>query len=170
MAQIFWVVAATEWSPMPQNPWHILLGRQVGGTLYDRIHEQVWHGRPNEEFSNWSKMEVREFTFRIRIPRWWWFTCNPKVQHWSLKATQFGKPKVLELANALDTYIPRAKTWYRPSLPYCQIEEWYSSISGPWYCCNRSCERGIVKTVMQLKSLVIRDTIPLLVLVFEMVP
>jgi elongation factor Tu len=147
------VVAATD-GPMPQTREHILLGRQVG-VPYMIVFMNKCDMVDDEELLELVEMEVRELLSEYEFPG----DDLPVIQGSALKALE-GDPvweaKVLELANALDTYIPEPKRDIdRPFL--LPIEDVFS-ISGRGTVVTGRVERGIVKTGDAVEIVGIRDT------------
>jgi elongation factor Tu len=147
------VVAATD-GPMPQTREHILLGRQVG-VPYMIVFMNKCDMVDDEELLELVEMEVRELLSEYEFPG----DDLPVIQGSALKALE-GDPvweaKVLELANALDTYIPEPKRDIdRPFL--LPIEDVFS-ISGRGTVVTGRVERGIVKTGDSVEIVGIRDT------------
>jgi elongation factor Tu len=135
------VVAATD-GPMPQTREHILLGRQVG-VPYMIVFMNKCDMVDDEELLELVEMEVRELLSEYEFPG----DDLPVIKGSALKALE-GDPeweaKVLELAEALDTYIPEPKRDIdRPFL--LPIEDVFS-ISGRGTVVTGRVERGIVKT------------------------
>jgi elongation factor Tu len=147
------VVAATD-GPMPQTREHILLGRQVG-VPYMIVFMNKCDMVDDAELLELVEMEVRELLSEYEFPG----DDLPVIQGSALKALE-GDPewekKVLELANALDTYIPEPKRDIdRPFL--LPIEDVFS-ISGRGTVVTGRVERGIVKTGDSVEIVGIRDT------------
>jgi elongation factor Tu len=147
------VVAATD-GPMPQTREHILLGRQVG-VPYMIVFMNKCDMVDDEELLELVEMEVRELLSEYEFPG----DDLPVIQGSALKALE-GDPvweaKILELANALDTYIPEPKRDIdRPFL--LPIEDVFS-ISGRGTVVTGRVERGIVKTGDSVEIVGIRDT------------
>jgi elongation factor Tu len=147
------VVAATD-GPMPQTREHILLGRQVG-VPYMIVFMNKCDMVDDEELLELVEMEVRELLSEYEFPG----DDLPVIKGSALKALE-GDPaweaKVLELAEALDTYIPEPKRDIdRPFL--LPIEDVFS-ISGRGTVVTGRVERGIVKTGDSVEIVGIRDT------------
>jgi len=147
------VVAATD-GPMPQTREHILLGRQVG-VPYMIVFMNKCDMVDDAELLELVEMEVRELLSEYEFPG----DDLPVIQGSALKALE-GDPewekKVLELAEALDTYIPEPKRDIdRPFL--LPIEDVFS-ISGRGTVVTGRVERGIVKTGDSVEIVGIRDT------------
>jgi elongation factor Tu len=97
------VVASTD-GPMPQTREHILLSRQVG-VPFIIVFMNKCDMVDDEELLELVEMEVRELLSEYDFPG----DDLPVIQGSALKALE-GEPeweaKILELAEALDTYIP----------------------------------------------------------------
>ncbi|WP_299798832.1 GTP-binding protein, partial [uncultured Shewanella sp.] len=97
------VVASTD-GPMPQTREHILLSRQVG-VPFIIVFMNKCDMVDDEELLELVEMEVRELLSEYEFPG----DDLPVIQGSALKALE-GEPeweaKILELAEALDTYIP----------------------------------------------------------------
>lgn len=97
------VVAATD-GPMPQTREHILLSRQVG-VPYIIVFMNKCDMVDDEELLELVEMEVRELLSEYEFPG----DDLPVIQGSALKALEGEKEweeKILELAAALDSYIP----------------------------------------------------------------
>jgi elongation factor Tu len=147
------VVAATD-GPMPQTREHILLGRQVG-VPFMVVFMNKCDMVDDEELLELVEMEVRELLSEYEFPG----DDLPVIQGSALKALE-GDPayeaKILELAEALDTYIPEpARDIDKPFL--LPIEDVFS-ISGRGTVVTGRVERGIVKTGDEVEIIGIKDT------------
>jgi elongation factor Tu len=134
------VVAATD-GPMPQTREHILLSRQVG-VPFIIVFMNKCDMVDDEELLELVEMEVRELLSEYDFPG----DDLPVIQGSALKALE-GQPeweaKILELAVALDTYIPEpARDIDKPFL--LPIEDVFS-ISGRGTVVTGRVERGIVR-------------------------
>ncbi|MDV2312014.1 GTP-binding protein, partial [Vibrio cholerae] len=97
------VVAATD-GPMPQTREHILLGRQVG-IPYIIVFMNKCDMVDDEELLELVEMEVRELLSEYDFPG----DDLPVIQGSALGALNGEaqwEAKIVELAEALDTYIP----------------------------------------------------------------
>ncbi|RUO24264.1 GTP-binding protein, partial [Aliidiomarina sanyensis] len=97
------VVAATD-GPMPQTREHILLSRQVG-VPFIVVFMNKCDMVDDEELLELVEMEVRELLSEYDFPG----DDLPVIQGSALKALEGDEQwekKILELAEALDTYIP----------------------------------------------------------------
>jgi elongation factor Tu len=134
------VVAATD-GPMPQTREHILLSRQVG-VPFIIVFMNKCDMVDDEELLELVEMEVRELLSEYDFPG----DDLPVIQGSALKALE-GQPeweaKILELADALDSYIPEpARDIDKPFL--LPIEDVFS-ISGRGTVVTGRVERGIVR-------------------------
>jgi elongation factor Tu len=147
------VVAATD-GPMPQTREHILLSRQVGVP-----HLVVFMNKcdmvDDEELLELVEMEVRELLSEYDFPG----DDLPVIQGSALKALE-GIPeweeKILELADALDTYIPLPERDI--DKPFILPIEDVFSISGRGTVVTGRVERGIVKVGEEVEIIGLRDT------------
>jgi elongation factor Tu len=147
------VVAATD-GPMPQTREHILLGRQVG-VPFIVVFMNKCDMVDDEELLELVEMEVRELLSEYEFPG----DDLPVIQGSALKALE-GDPvweaKILELADALDTYIPLPERDI--DKPFLLPIEDVFSISGRGTVVTGRVERGIVKTGDEVEIIGIRDT------------
>ncbi|PKG40534.1 elongation factor Tu [Psychromonas sp. Urea-02u-13] len=147
------VVAATD-GPMPQTREHILLSRQVGVP-----HLVVFMNKcdmvDDEELLELVEMEVRELLSEYDFPG----DDLPVIQGSALKALE-GEPeweaKILELAEALDTYIPLPERDI--DKPFILPIEDVFSISGRGTVVTGRVERGIVKVGEEVEIIGLKDT------------
>jgi elongation factor Tu len=147
------VVAATD-GPMPQTREHILLGRQVG-VPFMVVFMNKCDMVDDEELLELVEMEVRELLSEYEFPG----DDLPVIQGSALKALE-GDPaweaKIIELAEALDTYIPLPERDI--DKPFLLPIEDVFSISGRGTVVTGRVERGIVKTGDEVEIVGIRDT------------
>jgi elongation factor Tu len=147
------VVAATD-GPMPQTREHILLGRQVG-IPYMIVFMNKCDMVDDEELLELVEMEVRELLSEYEFPG----DDLPVIQGSALKALE-GDPaweaKILELADALDNYIPEPERDI--DKPFLLPIEDVFSISGRGTVVTGRVERGIVKTGDEVEIVGIKDT------------
>ena len=147
------VVAATD-GPMPQTREHILLGRQVG-VPFMVVFMNKCDMVDDEELLELVEMEVRELLTEYEFPG----DDLPVIQGSALKALE-GDPaweaKIIELAEALDTYIPLPERDI--DKPFLLPIEDVFSISGRGTVVTGRVERGIVKTGDEVEIVGIRDT------------
>ena len=147
------VVAATD-GPMPQTREHILLSRQVG-VPYIIVFMNKCDMVDDEELLELVEMEVRELLSEYEFPG----DDLPVIQGSALKALE-GEPeweeKVLELANALDTYIPEPERAIDGAF-IMPIEDVFS-ISGRGTVVTGRVERGIIRVGDEVEIVGIRET------------
>jgi len=148
------VVAATD-GPMPQTREHILLSRQVGVP-----HLVVFMNKcdmvDDEELLELVEMEVRELLSEYDFPG----DDLPVIQGSALKALE-GDPvweeKIMELADALDSYIPLPKRDIEK--PFILPIEDVFSISGRGTVVTGRVERGIVKIGDEVEIIGLKPTV-----------
>ena len=147
------VVAATD-GPMPQTREHILLGRQVG-VPFMVVFMNKCDMVDDEELLELVEMEVRELLSEYEFPG----DDLPVIQGSALKALE-GDPaweaKILELADALDTYIPLPER--DVDKPFLLPIEDVFSISGRGTVVTGRVERGILRTGDEVEIVGIKDT------------
>jgi elongation factor Tu len=147
------VVAATD-GPMPQTREHILLSRQVGVP-----HLVVFLNKcdmvDDEELLELVEMEVRELLSEYDFPG----DDIPVIQGSALKALE-GEPeweeKIMELAEALDTYIPLPERDI--DKPFILPIEDVFSISGRGTVVTGRVERGIIKVGDEVEIVGLKET------------
>ena len=147
------VVAATD-GPMPQTREHILLSRQVGVP-----HLVVFMNKcdmvDDEELLELVEMEVRELLSEYDFPG----DDLPVIQGSALKALE-GDPvweeKIIELADALDSYIPLPERDI--DKPFILPIEDVFSISGRGTVVTGRVERGIVKVGEEVEIIGLKPT------------
>eukprot|EP00055_Hartaetosiga_balthica_P001130 m.1449 g.1449 ORF g.1449 m.1449 type:complete len:395 (-) comp1326_c0_seq1:55-1239(-) len=147
------VVAATD-GPMPQTREHILLGRQVG-VPYMVVFMNKCDMVDDEELLELVEMEVRELLSEYEFPG----DDLPVIQGSALKALEGDaewEKKIIELAEALDTYIPEPERDI--DKPFLLPIEDVFSISGRGTVVTGRVERGIVKTGDTVEIVGIRAT------------
>jgi elongation factor Tu len=148
------VVAATD-GPMPQTREHILLSRQVGVP-----HLVVFMNKcdmvDDEELLELVEMEVRELLSEYDFPG----DDLPVIQGSALKALE-GVPeweeKIIELADALDTYIPEPERDI--DKPFILPIEDVFSIAGRGTVVTGRVERGIIKVGESVEIVGLRPTV-----------
>ena len=147
------VVAATD-GPMPQTREHILLSRQVG-VPFIIVFMNKCDMVDDEELLELVEMEVRELLSEYEFPG----DDLPVIQGSALGALQGEEKweaKVIELADALDTYIPEPERAIDGAF-IMPIEDVFS-ISGRGTVVTGRVERGIVKVGDSVEVVGIRDT------------
>jgi elongation factor Tu len=147
------VVAATD-GPMPQTREHILLSRQVG-VPFIIVFMNKCDMVDDEELLELVEMEVRELLSEYDFPG----DDLPVIQGSALKALE-GQPeweaKILELAEALDTYIPEPERDI--DKPFLLPIEDVFSISGRGTVVTGRVERGIVRISDEVEIVGVRPT------------
>ncbi|WP_158771312.1 elongation factor Tu [Paraglaciecola sp. L1A13] len=147
------VVAATD-GPMPQTREHILLGRQVG-VPYMIVFMNKCDMVDDEELLELVEMEVRELLSEYEFPG----DDLPVIQGSALKALEGEEKweaKIIELAEALDSYIPEPERDI--DKPFLLPIEDVFSISGRGTVVTGRVERGIVKTGDEVEIVGMKDT------------
>ena len=147
------VVAATD-GPMPQTREHILLSRQVG-VPFIIVFMNKCDMVDDEELLELVEMEVRELLSEYDFPG----DDLPVIQGSALKALE-GQPeweaKILELAEALDTYIPEPERDI--DKPFLLPIEDVFSISGRGTVVTGRVERGIVRVSDEVEIVGVKET------------
>jgi len=147
------VVAATD-GPMPQTREHILLSRQVG-VPFIIVFMNKCDMVDDEELLELVEMEVRELLSEYEFPG----DDLPVIQGSALGALQGEakwEEKVIELADALDTYIPEPERAIDGAF-IMPIEDVFS-ISGRGTVVTGRVERGIITVGDEVEVVGIRDT------------
>lgn len=148
------VVAATD-GPMPQTREHILLARQVG-VPYIVVFMNKCDMVDDEELLELVEMEVRELLSEYDFPS----DDIPVIRGSALKALEGDPqwmPKILELAHALDTYIPDPVRAVDGAF-LLPIEDVFS-IQGRGTVVTGRIERGVVKVGEEIEIVGIKDTV-----------
>ncbi|ADN74458.1 translation elongation factor 1A (EF-1A/EF-Tu) [Ferrimonas balearica DSM 9799] len=147
------VCAATD-GPMPQTREHILLSRQVG-VPYIIVFLNKCDMVDDEELLELVEMEVRELLSEYDFPG----DDTPVIQGSALKALEGDaqwEAKILELADALDTYIPEPERAVDGAF-LLPIEDVFS-IQGRGTVVTGRVERGIVKVGDEVEIVGIKET------------
>ncbi|MCE0556497.1 MULTISPECIES: elongation factor Tu [Motilimonas] len=147
------VVAATD-GPMPQTREHILLSRQVG-VPYIIVFMNKCDMVDDEELLELVEMEVRELLSEYDFPG----DDLPLIQGSALKALEGDEAweaKVLELAEALDTYIPEPER--EIDKPFIMPIEDVFSIQGRGTVVTGRIEAGIVRVQDEVEIVGIKET------------
>ena len=147
------VVAATD-GPMPQTREHILLSRQVG-VPYIVVFMNKCDMVDDEELLELVEMEVRELLSEYDFPG----DDLPVIQGSALKALEGDEDwakKIVELADALDSYIPEPERDI--DKPFIMPIEDVFSISGRGTVVTGRVERGIVRTGDECEIVGMKDT------------
>jgi elongation factor Tu len=148
------VVAATD-GPMPQTREHILLSRQVG-VPFIIVFMNKCDMVDDEELLELVEMEVRELLSEYDFPG----DDLPVIQGSALKALEGEKEyedKIIELAEALDSYIPDPERAI--DMPFIMPIEDVFSISGRGTVVTGRVEQGIVNVGDAVEIVGIRDTV-----------
>ncbi|WP_158379927.1 elongation factor Tu [Candidatus Williamhamiltonella defendens] len=148
------VVAATD-GPMPQTREHILLARQVG-VPYILVFLNKCDMVDDAELLELVEMEVRELLSQYDFPG----DDTPIIQGSALKALEGDEvyqEKIVELANALDKYIPEPQRDI--DKPFLLPIEDVFSISGRGTVVTGRVERGMIKTSDSVEIVGIKDTV-----------
>ncbi|WMC10249.1 elongation factor Tu [Oceanimonas pelagia] len=147
------VVAATD-GPMPQTREHILLARQVG-VPYIIVFMNKCDMVDDEELLELVEMEVRELLSEYDFPG----DDIPVIQGSALKGLEGDaqwEEKILELAAALDSYIPEPERAVDGAF-LLPIEDVFS-IQGRGTVVTGRVERGIIKVGEEVEIVGIKDT------------
>jgi elongation factor Tu len=146
------VVSAAD-GPMPQTREHILLARQVG-VPYIVVFLNKVDMVDDEELLELVEVEVRDLLSEYDFPG----DDVPIITGSALKALEGDdeyKAKILELAAALDSYIPQPE---RPlDKPFLMPVEDVFSITGRGTVATGRIEQGIVKTGDEVEIVGIKD-------------
>jgi elongation factor Tu len=148
------VVSAAD-GPMPQTREHILLARQVGVPSIVVFLNKV-DMVDDEELIELVEAEVRDLLSEYDFPG----DDVPVIQGSALKALEGDdayKQKILDLAEALDTYIPQPE---RPlDKPFLMPVEDVFSITGRGTVATGRIEQGIIRTGDEVEIVGIKDEI-----------
>jgi len=150
------VVSAAD-GPMPQTREHILLSRQVG-VPYIIVFLNKADMVDDEELLELVEMEVRELLSKYDFPG----DDTPIVKGSAKLALEgdegaLGKEAILQLAEALDSYIPTPERAVDGAF-LMPVEDVFS-ISGRGTVVTGRIERGIVKVGEEIEIVGIRDTV-----------
>jgi elongation factor Tu len=147
------VVSAAD-GPMPQTREHILLARQVG-VPYIVVFLNKADMVDDAELLELVEVEVRELLSEYDFPG----DDIPFITGSALKALEgdeASKQKILELAEALDTYIPEPVR--ELDKPFLMPVEDVFSITGRGTVATGRVEQGIIKTGETVEIVGIHDT------------
>ena len=150
------VVSAAD-GPMPQTREHILLARQVGVPAMVVFLNKV-DMMDDEELLELVELEVRELLSTYEFPG----DDLPVVKGSALQAAESGDPEseagkqILELVEALDSYIPEPKRALDQAFMMA-IEDVFT-ISGRGTVVTGRIDRGVVKTGEEVEIVGIRET------------
>jgi len=152
--------------PMPQTREHILLARQVG-VPYIIVYLNKCDQVDDEELLELVEMEVRELLSKYEFPG----DDIPIVKGSALKALEgdqspIGEPSIMELAAALDSYIPTPERAI--DKPFLLPIEDVFSISGRGTVVTGRVERGIIKVGEEVEIVGLKDTVKTTVTGVEM--
>jgi elongation factor Tu len=157
------VVSAAD-GPMPQTREHILLARQVG-VPYIVVFLNKVDMVDDEELLELVEVEVRELLSAYDFPG----DDVPVILGSALKALEGEaeyEEKIVELANALDTYIPEPE---RPlDRPFLMPVEDVFSITGRGTVATGRIEQGIIHSGETVEIVGIKDTTSTVVTGVEM--
>ena len=159
------VVSAAD-GPMPQTREHILLARQVGVPALVVFMNKV-DMVDDPELLELVEMEIRDLLTKYDFPG----DKTPIIKGSALAALEgrddaIGKQKIMELMEAVDTYIPQPE---RPKdKPFLMPVEDVFSISGRGTVVTGRVEQGIVKVGDEIEIVGIRPTIKTTVTGVEM--
>ena len=150
------LVCSAADGPMPQTREHILLARQVG-VPYIIVYLNKCDQVDDEELLELVEMEVRELLSKYEFPG----DDIPIVKGSALKALEgdqspIGEPSILELAAALDSYIPTPERDI--DKPFILPIEDVFSISGRGTVVTGRVERGIIKVGEEIEIVGIKAT------------
>ncbi|MCV2509089.1 MAG: elongation factor Tu [Neisseriaceae bacterium] len=149
------VVSAAD-GPMPQTREHILLGRQVG-VPYILVYLNKCDQVDDEELLELVDMEVRDLLSSYDFPG----DDTPIIKGSALKALEgdqspIGEPSILELAAALDSYIPTPER--AVDKPFLLPIEDIFSISGRGTVVTGRVERGVVNVGDEVEIVGLKPT------------
>ena len=150
------LVCSAADGPMPQTREHILLARQVG-VPYIIVFLNKCDMVDDEELLELVEMEVRELLSKYEFPG----DDIPIIKGSALKALEgdqspIGQPAILELAAALDAYIPTPERAI--DKPFLLPIEDVFSISGRGTVVTGRVERGVIKVGEEIEIVGIKDT------------
>jgi elongation factor Tu len=149
------VVSAAD-GPMPQTREHILLARQVG-VPYIVVYLNKADMVDDKELLELVELEVRELLTKYEFPG----DDTPIIIGSALKALEgdqgeLGEPSIMQLAEALDSYIPEPKRAIDGAF-LMPVEDVFS-ISGRGTVATGRVDRGIVKVGDEVEIVGLRDT------------
>ena len=147
------VVSAAD-GPMPQTREHVLLARQVG-VPFIIVALNKADAVDDEELLDLVDLEVRELLSEYEYPG----DDTPIVRVSALKALEGDEawtPKVIELMDAVDTFIPEPQR--DVDKPFLMPIEDVFTITGRGTVVTGKVEQGIVKVGEQVEIVGIRDT------------
>ena len=148
------LVCSAADGPMPQTREHILLSRQVG-VPYIVVFLNKADMVDDDELIELVEMEVRELLDQYEFPG----DDTPLIVGSALKALEGDKEweaKIVELVEALDTYIPEPERATEGAF-LLPIEDVFS-ISGRGTVVTGRIERGVVKVGEEIEIVGIKET------------
>ena len=147
------VVSAAD-GPMPQTREHVLLARQVG-VPFIIVALNKADAVDDEELLDLVDLEVRELLNEYEFPG----DDTPVIRVSALKGldgdAEWG-PKILELMDAVDTYIPEPERDI--DKPFLMPIEDVFTITGRGTVVTGKVEQGVIKVGEQVEIVGIRDT------------
>ena len=147
------VVSAAD-GPMPQTREHVLLARQVG-VPYIVVALNKADMVDDEELLDLVELEVRELLNEYEFPG----DDTPVIRVSALKALEGDKEwgeKILELMNAVDTFIPQPERI--TDKPFLMSVEDVFTITGRGTVVTGRIEQGILKTGDEVEIVGLRPT------------
>jgi elongation factor Tu len=147
------VVSAAD-GPMPQTREHVLLARQVG-VPYIVVALNKADAVDDEELLDLVDLEVRELLNEYEFPG----DDTPIIRVSALKGLEGDEawgPKILELMDAVDSYIPEPERDI--DKPFLMPIEDVFTITGRGTVVTGKVEQGIIKVGEQVEIVGIRDT------------
>jgi elongation factor Tu len=151
------LVCSAADGPMPQTREHILLARQVG-VPYIIVFLNKCDLVDDEELLELVEMEVRELLSKYEFPG----DDLPIIKGSARMALEgdtgpMGEQAIMELANALDTYIPEPERAVDGAF-LMPVEDVFS-ISGRGTVVTGRVERGVIKVGEEIEIVGITDTV-----------
>ncbi len=151
------LVCSAADGPMPQTREHILLARQVG-VPYIIVFLNKCDMVDDAELLELVEMEVRELLSKYEFPG----DDLPIIRGSAKLAlegdqSEIGEPAILQLAEALDTYIPTPERAVDGAF-LMPVEDVFS-ISGRGTVVTGRVERGIIKVGEEIEIVGIKDTV-----------
>jgi elongation factor Tu len=147
------VVSAAD-GPMPQTREHVLLARQVG-VPYIVVALNKADAVDDEELLDLVELEVRELLNEYEFPG----DDTPVIRVSALKALEGDAewtPKVLELMEAVDSYVPEPQR--ELDKPFLMPIEDVFTITGRGTVVTGKVEQGVVHTGDEVEIVGIKDT------------
>jgi elongation factor Tu len=147
------VVSAAD-GPMPQTREHVLLARQVG-VPYIVVALNKADMVDDEELLDLVELEVRELLTEYEFPG----DDTPVIRVSALKALEGDPewtPKILELMEAVDSYIPEPERDIE--MPFLMPVEDVMSITGRGTVVTGKVEQGVVHVGDEVEIVGLRDT------------